>query len=313
MPTLEKQLVHRDCRFEVRKMGPEGSGKFTGLASNFLNVDSYGSIIDPAAFGATLEHFLSEGFLTYEHRWDRPIGKPLAASLTDQGLMVEGEIYEDMFDGASVLAGMRRGVIKQMSIGFFVDEEKQLGPEELAAYWQANGYKPTELDLARGREGARVLTRVTLEEAAICMRGANPATRISGVRSMLRNLFNLTKRGDMPYGEDKPAAPEQKMPETPEDAEQPSEDTIDEAEIEAVVKRLTDAIAAGLRGCVKDMAKEKKAAGSTPDEDTTPKEAMPDEGTGMDEEEQEEALSALLAADFLLADIEIDAALKEGR
>ena len=290
-------------------MGPEGSGKFTGLASNFLNVDSYGSIIDPAAFGATLDHFLSEGFLTYEHRWDRPIGKPTKATVTEQGLVVEGEIYEDMFDGASVLAGMRRGVIKQMSIGFYVDDEQQLGPDELAAYWQANGYEPTELDLARGRDGARVLTRVTLEEAAICMRGANPATRVSGVRSMLRNLFNLTKRGDMPYGEEKPKEPEAKMPEPPMPAEEPEdEDTVDEAEIDAIVGRFAEAI----KGVVTEMAKERKK-GTKPEPDTTPEEAMPVEGTEMEDDEEDETLSALLAADYLLADLNVEASLKEGR
>ena len=310
MPTLEKQLQHRNCRFEVRAVGPDGSGKFTGLASNFLNVDSYGSIIDPAAFGDTLDHFLTEGFLTYEHRWDRPIGKPTKATLTDQGLVVEGEIYEDMFDGASVLAGMRRGVIKQMSIGFYVEDEKQLGADELAAYWQSNGYEPTELDLARGRDGARVLTRVTLEEAAICMRGANPATRVSGVRSMLRNLFGLTGRGDMPYDEDKPKEPEAKMPaEEPVPAEEPEDDddTVDEAEIDAIVGRFAEAI----KGVVTEMAKERKK-GTKPAPDTTPEEAMPSEGTD-EEEEQELAARSILAAGYLLADLEIEAALKEGR
>lgn len=290
-------------------MGPEGSGKFTGLASNFLNVDSYGSIIDPAAFANTLDHFLTEGFLTYEHRWDRPIGKPTKATVTEQGLVVEGEIYGDMFDGASVLAGMKRNVIKQMSIGFYVDDEQQLGPEELAGYWQANGYEPTELDLARSRDGARVLTRVTLEEAAICMRGANPATRVSGVRSMLRNLFNLTKRGDMPYGEEEPKEPEAKMPEPPVPAEeQEDEDTVDEAEIDAIVGRFAEAI----KGVVTEMAKERKR-GDKPAPNTTPEEAMPTEGTEMEDDEQEETLSALLAVDYLLADLNVEAALKEGR
>ncbi len=290
-------------------MGPEGSGKFTGLASNFLNVDSYGSIIDPAAFANTLDHFLTEGFLTYEHRWDRPIGKPTKATVTEQGLVVEGEIYGDMFDGASVLAGMKRNVIKQMSIGFYVDDEQQLGPDELAAYWQANSYEPTELDLARGRDGARVLTRVTLEEAAICMRGANPATRVSGVRSMLRNLFNLTKRGDMPYGEKEPKEPEAKMPEPPMPEEEPEDEgTVDEAEIDAIVGRFAEAI----KGVVTEMAKERKR-GDKPAPNTTPEEAMPTEGTEMEDDEQEETLSALLAVDYLLADLNVEAALKEGR
>jgi hypothetical protein len=164
------------------------------------------------------------------------------------------------------------------------------------------------MDLARGQDGARVLTRVTLEEAAICMRGANPATRVSGVRSMLRNLFGLNARAE-PMPEDEPKPTEPGMP-----AEEPeSEDTVDEAEIEAVVARLTEAVAAGIRGCVSDMAKEKKAAGKKPKPDTTPEEAMPTAGTGIDAEMEDEAARSILAAGYLLADLEIEAALKEGR
>lgn len=296
MPTsTERQLEHRTCAFEVRAVGSNGTGSFSGLASGFLNIDSYGSIIDPAAFDETLGRFMEDGFITYEHRWSEPIGKPTNAKLTPEGLVVEGEIYDDMFDGKSVLAGMRRGVIKQMSIGFFVDEEKFLSAEELSQYWQTNGYKPSERDLAQGMNGARLLTKVTLEEAAICMRGANPVARVSGVRSMLRNLFGLGKRSEPPMPEDKP---------TEEPAE--SEDTVDEAEIDAIVARFVPA----LKSVVTEMAKERKA-GKTQDEPTTPPEdATPPEDDGMDEEE---ARSALLLAEHLLMDIEVEAALKEGR
>ena len=302
MPTLERKLERRDCQFEVRSVGQNGTGSFVGLASNFLNIDSYGSLIDPKAFDKTLDHFLTDGFLTYEHRWDRPIGKPTKATITPEGLMVEGEIYDDMFDGASVLAGMRRGVIKQMSIGFYVNGEQQMKPDELAAYWQANGYEPTEMDLARCRDGARVITDVTVEEAAICMRGANPAARVSGVRSMLRNLFGLGTRASI--SEDMPEEnPAEDMP-----AEDPAEneDTVDEAEIDAIVGRFADAI----KGVVMEMAKEKKACGK-PKKTTMPDETKPDEG--MEDDEEAEAMSALLMAEHLLTDLELEAALKEGR
>lgn len=302
MPKNERQFQNRDCRFEVRAVAKDGAGTFSGLASGFLNIDAYGSLIDPAAFDGTLEAFLEDGFITYEHRWSEPIGKPKSCKVTPEGLIVEGEIYADMFDGASVLTGMRRGVIKQMSIGFFVDEERMLSAEELMAYWNERGYTPTQADMARGMNGARLLSKVTLEEAAICMRGANPAARVSGVRSMLRNLFGLGKR----------AMPEEPMPEAPED-EMPaddSEDTVDEAEIDAIVARLGEAIGASLKQCVTDMAKERKAGKTNPPpQDTTPQDAPPEETP---EEDMEEARSALLLAQHLLNDIEV-AALKEGR
>lgn len=130
---------------------------------------------------------------------------------------------------------------------------------------------------------------------------------------MLRNLFNITKRADPVPAKNPPTADPMADPAAmPEDMPE-SEDTVDEAEIEAVVARLTEAVAAGIRGCVTDMAKEKKAAGKKPAPDTTPESTEPGQGTAMDDEQQEMALSALLAADYLLADLQIEAALKEGR
>lgn len=111
---------------------------------------------------------------------------------------------------------------------------------------------------------------------------------------MLRNLFGLGKRAEAPMPAEKPA----------EDPAE-SEDTVDEAEIDAIVARFVPA----LKSVVTEMAKERK--GKTQDEPTTPPEdAKPPEKDGMDEEE---ARSALLLAEHLLTDIEVEAALKEGR
>ena len=122
---------------------------------------------------------------------------------------------------------------------------------------------------------------------------------------MLRNLFNLTKRAEPPMpAEDKPKPTEPAMPEEgPE-----NEDTVDEAEIDAIVGRFAEAI----KGVVTEMAKERKK-GAKPEPDTTPEETMPTEGTEMEDEEEEMAARSILAAGYLLADLEIEAALKEGR
>ena len=296
MPTsTEKQIEYRSRPFEIRQVGENNDGTFKGEANTFFAIDTYGTIFDPKAFDLTIEGFLADGYITYAHDIRCPIGKPLVARPKGGKLYVEGEIYGDMWDGSSVLAGMRRGVIKEMSIGFYPEEFRDLTRDELTKYWQENGYTPTELDLMRGQMGARVFTRVTLEEVAICVRGSNPGTRLTGVRSMLRNLFGLGKRSEPPMPEEKPA-------EEPAD----SEDTVDEAEIDAIVARFVPA----LKSVVTEMAKERKA-GKTQDEPTTPPEdAKPPEDDGMDEEE---ARSALLLAEHLLMDIEVEAALKEGR
>lgn len=297
MPTStdERQIEYRSRPFEIRQVGEDKDGTFKGEANTFFAIDTYGTIFDPKSFDKTLDSFLSSGYITYAHDMRCPIGKPLVARAKAGKLYVEGEIYGDMWDGSSVLAGMRRGVIKEMSVGFYVEEYRDLNRDELTKYWQENGYTPTELDLMRGQMGARVFTRVELEEVAICVRGSNPGTRLTGVRSMLRNLFGLGKRSE-------PEPPAEKPAEEPAE----SEDTVDEAEIDAIVARFVPA----LKSVVTEMAKERKS-GKTQDEPTTPPEdAKPPEDDGMDEEE---ARSALLMAEHLLTDIEVEAALKEGR
>jgi HK97 family phage prohead protease len=307
MPTLERQIEYRSRPIEIRKVGNGADGSFDGEANVFFAVDTYGTIFDPKAFDASLERFLEDGFITYRHDVDKPIGRPNFAESKNGRLIVKGEIYEDMFDGASVLAGMRRGVIKQMSVGFYPGEWEDLNAEQLAQYWKENGYQPTEQDLFRAREGARVFKDVDLEEIAICVRGSNPGTRLTGVRSMLRNLFGLNSRGDMPPIPEE--EPEAKMPEADVPPDEPEDETtVDEAEIDAIVGRFAEAI----KGVVTEMAKERKK-GTKPEPDTTPEETMPSEGTETEDEEEEAAARAILAADYLLADLEIEAALKEGR
>jgi hypothetical protein len=123
---------------------------------------------------------------------------------------------------------------------------------------------------------------------------------------MLRNLFGFTTRGDG-YGQEKPKEPEKMMPEDMRDKDMPDdEDTVDEADIDAIVSRFTDAI----KGVVMEMAKEKKAC-SKPKKTTMPDETKPNEG--MEDDEEAEAMSALLMAEHLLTDLELEAALKEGQ
>jgi HK97 family phage prohead protease len=281
-----------------------------GLASGFYSVDDYGSVIDSAAFDDTLEQFLENGFITYEHDMARPIGKPTAVRSTDEGIVVDGEIYPEMFDGASVLAGMRRGVIREMSIGFFVDDEAPMDAKALGGYWQERGYQPTENDIKAAAKGVRLIKKITLIEAAICMRGANPVARVQGVRSMLRKFLGLAAPDDKPVEEQEPEA----MPEPPKNQ------AANEKEVADIVARFLPALQEALTAVVTQMASERM--GDMPedepapaDDDEAPKDTASygDKPTDEDEEAEKMALSALLVAGQLLADISAEAALEEGR
>ena len=93
-------------------------GKFSGYASKFGGVDSYGDTILPGAFKHTLE---TEGLpkMFWDHRWDMPIGKYTKAFEDETGLFVEGEFTPGLPMADGVRAAMKHGTLDGLSIGGF--------------------------------------------------------------------------------------------------------------------------------------------------------------------------------------------------
>lgn len=188
------ELKHRSCPLHVKSMGTKSENlddpvPFSMVASVFHNVDAACEIVDDKAFDDTIPYYLEKGFVTVEHEWDEPIGKPMAARATSEGLAVEGEIYPKMYEGASVAEGMRRKVYQEASIGYYVDESEPLSYEACVKYWAAKGYAPSIQDHQRAAGGVMLLKKIRLEEVAICIRGANSQARVTGVKSAFRKLF----------------------------------------------------------------------------------------------------------------------------
>ena len=302
---LELEKKFRTCPFELKAMGTATgeAGQFSGLASVFYNVDYAGEIVAPDAFKAALPHFLSNGFLTYEHNWAEPIGKPVEAKETAEGLLVTGEIYPEMFNAQSVLAGMKRGVIKEMSIGFYVEEAQELTPEQLKSWWADKKYSPTPADLERARDGVRVLTKIRLEEAAICVRGANDQARVLGVKgvleTMLKRLFGNPGRKAVEVSieaEDDMEDPEM----DPSEAEAETEDP----QMEQMVERLMAACKPAIKAELLAMAAEAEKGNSPTAIEETP-------AAGEKPAVDGKALKALFQAERLLIDIDVEQAMKE--
>ena len=259
------------------------AGTFSGICSVFNNVDYAREIIAPGAFSETLPYFLSEGFVTYEHEWDEPIGRPTNAEETAEGLVVTGEIYPEMFEAASVLAGMKRGVIKQMSIGYYVQEAKFLSLEETVDYWKSAGFSPSPDDLGRAANGVTLLTKLKLEEAAICMRGANNQARVTGVKGYLKSIL-----GDLFGGR-----PEMQSP----PGDQKHIDLLTDQIWKSIRPAIRAEVSALLSSAAKPAAPPAKALESlAPHKESAPKSAG----------------SELLRAERLLIDIEVEAALGRG-
>lgn len=94
-------------------------GKFSGYASVFGGVDSYGDTIIKGAFESTLRaHGKPKMF--FNHEWHMPIGKYTVAKEDDHGLYVEGELTPGLGLSSDVRAAMLHGTLDGLSIGGYV-------------------------------------------------------------------------------------------------------------------------------------------------------------------------------------------------
>ncbi len=95
------------------------SGRFSGYASVFGGVDSYGDTILRGAFDSTLRTN-GKPKMFYGHQWDMPIGKWIKAKEDDHGLFVEGELTPNHSKAADVHASLKHGTLDGLSIGGYI-------------------------------------------------------------------------------------------------------------------------------------------------------------------------------------------------
>jgi HK97 family phage prohead protease len=102
--------------FELRELDDEG--RFSGYASVFGVLDSYGTVFDKGCFKKTIKDHKGRFPLTWMHKVDVPIGDADVEE-DDHGLFVkEGRLDLDVTQGKSVYSGMKKGYITQMSHTF---------------------------------------------------------------------------------------------------------------------------------------------------------------------------------------------------
>lgn len=94
------------------------TGKFSGYASVFGGVDSYGDTIIKGAFESSLRNGKPKMF--FNHEWSMPIGKWTKAKEDDHGLFVEGELTPGLVLSADVRAAMSHGTLDGLSIGGYI-------------------------------------------------------------------------------------------------------------------------------------------------------------------------------------------------
>ena len=154
----------KDLSFEIKAVSDDGL--FSGYASVFDNVDSYGDIVRKGAFVESIGEWEAKGKMPpilWNHDPSDPIGVYTKMQEDEKGLYVEGKLLiDDVPRAKQTHALMKAGVIDGLSIGYRVKEYLYNVDEEVTD-----------------------LIKLSLREVSIVTFPANPETRIDAVKSRL--------------------------------------------------------------------------------------------------------------------------------
>ena len=154
----------KDLSFEIKAVSDDGL--FSGYASVFDNVDSYGDIVRKGAFVESISEWEAKGKMPpilWNHDPSDPIGIYTKMQEDSKGLYVEGKLLiDDVPRAKQTHALMKAGVIDGLSIGYRVKEYLYNVDEEVTD-----------------------LIKLSLREVSIVTFPANPETRIEAVKSRL--------------------------------------------------------------------------------------------------------------------------------
>lgn len=155
------------------KAAPDGEGTFTGYASVFGNVDSYGDVVQKGAFANTLAAWQEKGKtipVLFGHDFSDPfsnIGGVTSAEEDDHGLKVTGALDLENPKAAQVYRLLKDGRISDMSFAFDVNSSEQ---------GEVDGHK------------VNLLTDLTLYEVSIVPVGANQEAGVIDVKAVARDI-----------------------------------------------------------------------------------------------------------------------------
>jgi len=139
---------------------------FSGYASVFGGVDSYGDTIDPKAYDSTLSNRQRPIKMRWNH-FGEVIGKWLDIAVDSKGLMATGQLTPGHSKAVDVYASLKHGAIDGMSIGYVPRLVEDLG------------------------NGGRLLKQIDLVEISVVEEPADLGARIESVKSALDACASL--------------------------------------------------------------------------------------------------------------------------
>ena len=167
--TLTKSREPLEMKADAEK------GIFTGHASKFWVVDSYGEVTAPGSFAKSIAERGPAGAdripVRYEHY--QTIGKHTAMTETDDGLLIEGFISDDGGSGTVVRRHLADGINYGLSIGFRPIASRPATVDDPLDFSTA----PAWLRQNAQPEDIRVLTEIRLmENSIVTFPAVDPAT-----------------------------------------------------------------------------------------------------------------------------------------
>lgn len=120
MPEITQKT--RALELKIKEIAADGT--FTGYASVFGNVDSYGDVVMPGAFLASIAAWQGKGRMPaflWQHDSREPIGVITALREDTSGLVMDGRIAIDTTRGKDAYALMKMQAINGLSIGYSTD------------------------------------------------------------------------------------------------------------------------------------------------------------------------------------------------
>lgn len=157
MPNKKLEVKDLDFKFTVGGEDAD-AGQFTGYASIFDMVDTYGDAVQRGAFKKTLKDKLQFPLL-WSHDISKPIGI-ISGSENKKGLEITGQLNLDVQLAREIRSLMAQGAVTGLSIGYNVVKEL-IDPET----------------------GVRQLKEVNLWEISPCVFQSCPDAMIDDVKS----------------------------------------------------------------------------------------------------------------------------------
>ena len=148
--------------FDVKALGEDGS--FEGYGSIFKNVDSYGEVVEPGAFTASLVDARQKGRsvkMLWQHDPSQPIGVWDALAEDSKGLHVKGRLLvNDVPQAKATHALLKAGALDGLSIG----------------------YRVVEAAPHPDKQGVLSLKKLNLKEVSVVTFAANDRARVTDVK-----------------------------------------------------------------------------------------------------------------------------------